>query len=75
MQELIHAAQKGDPRALSELYKANFAWLYRYVRFRVTNDASAEDVCSEIFTKAFENIARFRAQSSFKNVAVQYYEE
>lgn len=66
MGELITAAQQGDPRALSELYQANFAWLYRYVRFRVSGDASAEDVCSEIFTKAFENIAKFRAKSSFK---------
>lgn len=66
MKDQIAAAQQGDPRALSALYRDNFPWLYRYVRGRVAGNAAAEDVCSEIFTKAFENIAKFRAKSSFK---------
>ncbi|KXK08069.1 MAG: RNA polymerase sigma factor [Candidatus Dojkabacteria bacterium] len=66
MIDLISSAKSGDKQALAELYRANIVWLYSYIRFRVDSNSAAEDICSEVFVKAFTNIAKFRAESSFK---------
>ncbi len=64
--ELIGKAKKGNKSALEKLYTENFKGLYTYVRHKVDHDYRAEDIVSESFIKAFENIKKFKGESSFK---------
>jgi RNA polymerase sigma-70 factor, ECF subfamily len=55
---LIEAAQK-DPSRFAELYENNFERVYAYILRRVRNREEAEDLTSEVFHQALENIGRF----------------
>ncbi len=63
---IIKKAKAGDREALGVLYESCFDALYKYVRFKVESNAVCEDIVSEAFIRAFENLARFRGDSSFK---------
>ena len=54
----IKAAQK-DPSRFAELYADNFERVYAYVARRMESRAEAEDVTSEVFHHALENLGRF----------------
>ena len=45
-------ASKGDPAAFGTLYDRHFTAVYRYVYYRVRDDAEAEDLTSDVFMKA-----------------------
>ncbi|MFY9527458.1 MAG: sigma-70 family RNA polymerase sigma factor [Candidatus Acidiferrales bacterium] len=55
---LVEAAQK-DPRRFAELYENNFERVYAYIARRARNHDEAEDLTSEVFHQALENIGRF----------------
>jgi RNA polymerase sigma-70 factor (ECF subfamily) len=55
---LIEAAQK-DPARFAELYENNFERVYAYVVRRVGDRAESEDLTSEVFHHALENLRRF----------------
>jgi len=55
---LVEAAQK-DPRRFAELYESNFERVYAYIVRRVGDRAEAEDLTSDVFHRAFANLARF----------------
>jgi RNA polymerase sigma-70 factor (ECF subfamily) len=55
---LIEAAQK-DPARFAELYENNFERVYAYVVRRVGDRAETEDLTSEVFHHALENLRRF----------------
>ena len=55
---LIEAAQR-DPRLFADLYDQNFDRVYAYVTLRVRDRAAAEDIASEVFQHALENLPRF----------------
>jgi RNA polymerase sigma-70 factor (ECF subfamily) len=55
---LIEAAQ-ADPARFVELYDRCFYRVYAYVSRRAGNRAVAEDVTSEVFEQALENIQKF----------------
>ncbi|MEW6717700.1 MAG: sigma-70 family RNA polymerase sigma factor [Chloroflexota bacterium] len=63
-QELVRQAQAGDENAFAQLYDAYLARIYRYIYFRVADDQIAEDVTSQVFLKAWENLERYRISSS-----------
>lgn len=64
LQETVHNAQKGDLKALSELYELYFDRIYRYIFVRVQNKEEAEDLTSQVFLKMVEKIAKFSWQGS-----------
>jgi RNA polymerase sigma-70 factor, ECF subfamily len=64
--EIVQKAKLGNKDALEKLYTENFKGLYVYVRHRISNDYTAEDIVSESFVKAFESIKSFKGESSFK---------
>jgi DNA-directed RNA polymerase specialized sigma24 family protein len=47
------------------LYGASIDRIYRYVFFRVTDTELAEDLTSEVFLKAWENLRRYRPGGPF----------
>src|SRR6185295_17272430 len=55
---LIEAAQQ-DPQRFGDLYEANFARVYAFIVRRVHDRSQAEDLTSEVFHHALENLSRF----------------
>lgn len=59
---LVTAAQAGDRQAFGELYRAYADTVFRYVYYRVSTRALAEDLTSETFVRALRRITTFTWQ-------------
>ena len=57
---LVEQAKAGDADAFGQLYDASVDRVYRYNFFRVADDETAEDLTSQVFLKAWENLHRFQ---------------
>ena len=60
--DVIERARGGDRAAFAELYDEHVDAVYRYVLYRVREPSDAEDITSDVFTRAFANIHRYRWQ-------------
>lgn len=60
--DVITRARGGDREAFAELYDEYVERVYRYLLYRVRDSSEAEDLTSEVFTRAFANIHRYRWQ-------------
>lgn len=56
--ELVESARR-DPSAFNRLYDEYYRRIFAYVLVRTGDVSDAEDVTSEVFLKAFQNIGRF----------------
>jgi RNA polymerase sigma-70 factor, ECF subfamily len=56
---IVQRAIQRDCDAFAELYNDNVDRIYRYIYYRVGNGAEAEDLCEQVFLKAWEAIGRF----------------
>jgi len=63
--DLVRKARSGDARAFGRLYDATLDRIYRYVFFRVTDTELAEDLTSQVFLKAWENLSRYKPGGPF----------
>lgn len=61
---LIKQAKSGNSEAFAQLYDAYLERVYRYIYFRVSDDALTEDLTSQVFLKAWENLDRYKIDSS-----------
>ncbi len=61
---LVHQAKLGDADSFAQLYDGYVERVYRYVYFRVSDDLTAEDLTSQVFLKAWENLDRYQSGSS-----------
>lgn len=61
---LVRKAKSGDSDAFARIYDAYVERVYRYIYFRVTDDAAAEDLTSQVFLKAWESLDRYQIGSS-----------
>ena len=59
------AAAREDPRMFLALYDRYFERVLGYVRLRVRDIATCEDVTSTVFTTALAQLGRFRGDGSF----------
>src|ERR1051326_2978734 len=59
------AAARADPQAFLALYDRYFERVLGYVRLRIRDDATCEDVTSTVFTTALAQLGRFRGDGSF----------
>jgi RNA polymerase sigma-70 factor (ECF subfamily) len=57
---LVQLAKNGDANAFGLLYDGYIERIYRYIYFRVTDDETAEDLTSQVFSKAWENLDRYK---------------
>jgi RNA polymerase sigma-70 factor (ECF subfamily) len=57
---LVRQAKKGNSEAFGSLYDAYLERIYRFVYFRVEDQQTAEDITSQVFLKAWENLGRFK---------------
>jgi RNA polymerase sigma-70 factor (ECF subfamily) len=58
-------AGKGDAAAFGALYDRYVEAVYRYVYYRVRNDADAEDLVSDVFMRALRAIPRYEPRVAF----------
>ncbi|HEV8468667.1 MAG TPA: RNA polymerase sigma factor [Candidatus Limnocylindria bacterium] len=58
-------AGKGDAAAFGALYDRHVEAVYRYVYYRVRNDAEAEDLTSDVFMRALRAISRYEPRQAF----------
>lgn len=58
---LLDNARRGEPEALSVLYRQFFPRVFGYIATRVPDRATAEDLTSEVFLKMVEGIPHLRA--------------
>ncbi|WP_424768847.1 RNA polymerase sigma factor SigY [Paenibacillus sp. sgz302251] len=63
--KLIKQAIRGDTRALSELLRQHYSFLYQYMLKVTMNKNLAEDVTQETMLKAIEKIAGFQSKAKF----------
>jgi RNA polymerase sigma factor (sigma-70 family) len=59
------AAARARPSEFLGLYDRYFARVLGYVRLRIRDDATCEDVTSHVFTTALAEIGRFRGRGPF----------
>ncbi len=62
---LVDLAKAGDGDAFAQLYEAYFDRVYRFIFFRVTDEHVAEDLASQVFLKAWENLHRYKPHGPF----------
>jgi RNA polymerase sigma-70 factor (ECF subfamily) len=62
---LLKKAQEWDSQALGEIHDRYYARVYRYVFFRVGDEALAEDIASEVFVRL---LAALRANQTITNL-------
>ncbi len=57
--ELVERAKNGDRNAYGTLYKEYYYRIFRYCSINLYNRVSAEDVCQEVFIRAWKAMPRF----------------
>lgn len=57
---LIERATRGDGSAFTGLYETHVKQVYRYVAYRVTAAADAEDITQEVFLRAWRKIKAYK---------------
>lgn len=66
-QSALNGLQKLDSQAIAAIYDQYFAEVYRYVRYRIDDDTTAEDIASDVFMRLLEaSQKRQGPQSSLK---------
>src|SRR4051812_6271242 len=58
--ELAERASNHDQAAFAELYNTYVDKIYKYVYYKVGNATDAEDLCEQVFLKAWEAIGRYK---------------
>ena len=61
---LVDQAKAGDAEAFAKLYDAYVERVSRYIYFRISDDSDMEDLVSQVFLKAWENLDRYKMGSS-----------
>ena len=62
---LARRASKGEAEAFGVLYDRYVDAVYRYVFYRVRNEAEAEDVTSDVFMRALRAIPKYEPRQAF----------
>jgi RNA polymerase sigma-70 factor (ECF subfamily) len=63
--DLAVRASRGEAAAFGVLYDKHVAAIYRYVYYRVRDDAEAEDLTSDVFMRALKAMPRYEPRQAF----------
>jgi len=81
---LIERAKRGEVEAFGCLYERYLESIYRYIRTRVADDRTAEDLTETVFLRSFESLGRYKEKglrfSAFlyqiaRNLLVDHYRQ
>jgi len=81
---LIERAKRGEVEAFGCLYERYLESIYRYIRARVAEDRTAEDLTETVFLRSFESLSRYKEKglrfSAFlyqiaRNLLVDHYRQ
>ena len=81
-QEIVQQCQQGSLEAFDKLYERYFERIYRFVYYKTMHKQIAQDITSETFIKALDNIKSFRKKkgsfmawiySIARNNVINYY--
>ena len=61
---LIRQAQSGDAYAFAQLFENNVEQVYSFITLRVENDQVAENITVWVFSRAWEQLDRYKASRS-----------
>ena len=61
-ENIVRKAIEGNQWAFTKLYDENFDKVYRYIYFRISSQAEAEDLTQEVFLKALQSIGSYKWQ-------------
>ena len=65
--QVLDGLQRLDPQAIGAIYDQHFSEVYRYIRYRIDDDALAEDIASDVFVRLLEAAPKTQGpQSSLK---------
>jgi RNA polymerase sigma-70 factor (ECF subfamily) len=56
--------RKLDPQVIGAIYDRYFSDVYRYVRYRINDDAAAEDISSDVFLRLLEAVKKRQGPQS-----------
>ena len=62
---LVEQAKSGDAEAFGQLYDVCIDRVYRFIFFRVSDELTAEDLTSQVFLKAWQNLGRYQPKGPF----------
>src|SRR5215470_15967280 len=65
----LDRARRGEPEALSALYRRLLPGVFGYIAARVPDRVTAEDLISEVFLQMVEGISRLRASDEASAIA------
>jgi RNA polymerase sigma-70 factor (ECF subfamily) len=60
----LDGLRRADAQAIGAIYDQYFSEVYRYVRYRINDDAIAEDVASDVFVRLLEAAQKKRGPQS-----------
>src|SRR5215204_5671606 len=52
--QALEGLQRLDSQAIGAIYDQYFSEVYRYVRYRISDDAIAEEIASDVFVRLLE---------------------
>lgn len=61
--QCVIKAQKGDKNAFGILYKQYYIRIYRYCCINLYSNQTADDVCQEVFIRAWKALPKFKITS------------
>lgn len=66
IQKLVRSAQTGDSESIAELFRLFSDRIFRFVRFRVGDVATAEDLAQTVFVEMIRSLPRYKEQRNAK---------
>lgn len=62
--QAMDGLRKLDPHTIGAIYDQYFSNVYRYVRYRINDDAVAEDIASDVFVRLLEAVKKRQGPQS-----------
>jgi RNA polymerase sigma-70 factor (ECF subfamily) len=53
---LLQSAQRGDKKAIADLYDTHYRAIYNYIYYRVSDSQTAEDLSAEVFIRMINKL-------------------
>ncbi len=58
--QTLRKAKGGDKKAIAALYDQNYQAVYRYIFYRISDPAAAEDLAAEVFIRLIRKLPGYR---------------